>query len=296
MTYESPGSTGTNSAQRSPELLVSAWTSAGAALPLSADERSPLDFLDRVRAASEAGYTGFGLLHADLGPAVEKYGLPGMRTILADHGIVHLELEMLGNWFATGEARQSSDAVRRELLEAANVLKPRQLKAGADYSGQHWPFNQMTDEFAHLCEQAAEAGTRVAIEPMPFANVPDIASGRSLIEAVGHSAGGLLVDIWHVCRAGTPFSEVEALPREMLFAVELDDADENVVGSLLEDTLHERRLCGEGSLDVAGFVAAIRATGYAGPWGVEIISREHRALSLEQQVQRSYETTSSFLG
>lgn len=276
-------------------LLISAWTSAGAALPLSADERSPLGFVERVRAAAAAGFTGFGLLHADLRPAVEQHGLEGMRSILADHGMQHLELEMLGDWFALGDPRAISDIVRRDLLAASEVLTPRQLKAGGDYTGKPWPIDRMAEEFASLCQQAFDVGTRVALEPMPFANIPDLHAGRRLVETSGHPAGGLLIDIWHVCRARTPYADVAALPNDLIFAVELDDADEEIVGTLLEDTLHQRRLCGEGSFDVAGFVSAIRSTGYDGPWGVEIISREHRDRSLPDQVQRAYDSTAPFL-
>lgn len=284
-----------DSAETTPNLLVSAWTSAGAALPLSVDERSPLDFADRVDAAATYGFSGFGLLHADLGPAVERYGLAGMRAILDDHGIDHVELEMLGEWFATGSARSASDLVRRDLLAASEVLQPRQIKVGGDYSGRPWPLEKMAEEFAVLCEQADQVGTRIAFEPMPFSNVTDIHAGRELVETAGHAAGGLLVDIWHVCRAGTPYADLAALPVELIFAVELDDADEIVVGSLLEDTLHERRLCGEGSFDVDGFIAAIRTAGYNGPWGVEIISREHRALPLAEEVRRAFESSIPFL-
>jgi sugar phosphate isomerase/epimerase len=218
-----------------------------------------------------------------------------MKTILIDHGIRHLELEMLGNWFASGPTRATSDIVRRDLLAASEVLRPRQIKVGGDYGGNAWPPELLAEEFTLLCRQAADAGTRAALEPMPFSNFPDIHAGRAFMDAVGHPAGGLLIDIWHVCRARTPYADVAALPADLIFAVELDDADEVVVGTLLEDTLHQRRLCGEGSFDVAGFVDAIRQTGYDGPWGVEIISHQHRARPLAEQVRRAFDTTAPFL-
>jgi hypothetical protein len=52
-----------------------------------------------------------------------------------------------------------------------------------------------------------------------------------------------------------------------------------------------RQLCGEGALDVTSFIRAIRATGFEGPWGVEILSDEHRKRSLQDQVTKSYATT-----
>lgn len=274
---------------------MAAWTSAGNAPPLTADERSPLDFRDRVVAAAAVGFRGFGLLHADLVGAVERYGLAGIKAIFDDNGIEHIELEMLGNWFAAGEARAASDIVRRDLLTASEVLQPRQLKVGADYTGRPWPADRMAEEFATLCAQAADAGTRIALEPMPFANVKDVHDGRALVEHAGHPAGGLLVDIWHVCRAGTPFADVAALPAGMVFAVELDDADAAVVGTLLEDTLHQRRLCGDGSFDIPGFIDAVRQAGFRGPWGVEIISHEHRARTLHEQVTGAFNSAVSYL-
>jgi sugar phosphate isomerase/epimerase len=77
--------------------------------------------------------------------------------------------------------------------------------------------------------------------------------------------------------------------------VELDDADDQVIGTLLQDTIDRRRLCGEGDQDVTGFIRAVLATGFDGPWGVEILSNEYRKLDLQSQVSRSYETSAGAL-
>ena len=63
--------------------------------------------------------------------------------------------------------------------------------------------------------------------------------------------------------------------------VELDDAAEQVVGSLWEDTIHHRRLCGEGDLNPPAFIEAVQAAGYRGYYGVEILSEKHRKLPLD---------------
>jgi sugar phosphate isomerase/epimerase len=148
------------------------------------------------------------------------------------------------------------------------------------------------ESFAELCRQAADAGTRVAVEPMPFGQVKDLALGRRLVDDAGQANGGLMLDLWHMARGGVDLAEIRDLPVRYIFAVELDDADEQVRGATLsEDTLDFRRLCGEGDQDVAGFIAATRATGYAGPWGVEILSEDFRHLTLQEQARRSFQTT-----
>jgi sugar phosphate isomerase/epimerase len=103
-------------------LLATCWTTAGDAAPLRGDERSPIPIRERVEAAAAAGFRGIGLLHADLMPALDRYGVTGLRSLLDDHGIVDLELEVLTDWWATGPARQRSDRVRRDLLTAAEPL------------------------------------------------------------------------------------------------------------------------------------------------------------------------------
>ena len=44
--------------------------------------------------AAAAGFTGFGLLSDDLPAAVAEYGLAGIRTMLADNGIVHVHVDL----------------------------------------------------------------------------------------------------------------------------------------------------------------------------------------------------------
>jgi len=49
-------------------------------------------------------------------------------------------------------------------------------------------------------------------------------------------------------------------------------------------------LCGEGAFDLPGFIAATRTAGYAGPYGVEILSDALRALPLPSAARRSAAT------
>jgi sugar phosphate isomerase/epimerase len=67
-----------------------------------------------------------------------------------------------------------------------------------------------------------------------------------------------------------------------IFGVELNDAAPEVVGSLFEDTVERRNLCGDGSFDLAGLVALLRDKGFDGPWGVEILSTSFRKLPVRE--------------
>ncbi len=280
---------------RTIELIASYWTIAGDVYPQGPNEISPFPFEKRVEAAASAGYSGLGLLHADLMAVSQRLGLKEMRRILDANGIQHVELEFLSGWYAQGPARAASDIVRKDLLEAAEALRARCIKIepGTDESSLNnvaHDMPRMIQSFAALAQEAAHYGTSIALEIMPFSNIRTISTALELVSTDPRPNGGLYIDIWHIARGGIDYAEVAKIPQQYIKAVELDDADRDVVGTLSEDTRHHRRLCGEGTFAIPAFLKAIDETGYRGPYAVEIISREHRRLPLEEAARRSFET------
>ena len=91
---------------------------------------------------------------------------------------------------------------------------------------------------------------------------------------------------------GTDYAVIaDSLPGEYVFSVELNDAAPKTIGTLFEDTIHRRLLPGAGSFDVPAFINAVRATGFDGPWGVEILSDHHRTLPLAEGLAATREAT-----
>ena len=272
------------------DLLATCWTTAGDAAPLRGDEQSPIPLQERVEAAATAGFRGFGLVYADLVVAEWEYGLAGIRSLLDDNGLVHLELELLTDWWADGPRRRRSDEVRGKLLEAAGALGARHVKVAPDVSGEPWDHDRWVAEFAVLAEDARQAGTRVGLEFLPWSNIRTVHDGLRLVRDAGHDAGGLVIEVWHTERAGTQPAELAAVPLRHIVGVELIDADADQVGTLFEDTANRRRLCGEGSFDLQGCIRALRAAGWAGPWGVEILSEAFRRLPVGEAVAAAFAT------
>ncbi|MCX5603052.1 sugar phosphate isomerase/epimerase [Streptomyces phaeochromogenes] len=277
------------------DLLATCWTTAGDAAPGRPDQRSPLTLRERVEAAGSAGYRGFGLLYADLVEAERAYGLSGIRSLFEDNGLVHIELELLTDWWADGAPRAASDAVRLELLRAAEALGARHLKIGPDVENRPWELDLWAEEFAALAAQADGVGARLGIEFLPWSNLKTVHDGLRLVEAAGHPAGGLIIDVWHTERAHTPPADLASVPASRIVGVELNDADSEVIGTLFEDTVRRRRLCGEGSFDLTGIISALRTAGWTGPWGVEILSDTHRALPVREAAEAAYRTAATVL-
>lgn len=268
-----------------PRLLATCWTSAGDAAPQVGDERSPIDLGERMRTAVAAGWDGFGIVRADLVAYRDEYGLDALRALAVDAGVRRLELEFLGDWWTEGEQRAVSDVVRRDLLEAARALGAPTIKVAAAMDDAP-DENRFVGELRDLAQEAQEHGARVALEPMPFSsNVRTIADGARLLEAVGHPALGICLDIWHLFRAGTPYGEIPlTLSSDRIFVVELDDGAAEPLGSLWDDTVDRRLAPGRGAFDVPGFIRAVDATGYDDYWGVEIIGAAHRARPIAESL------------
>jgi sugar phosphate isomerase/epimerase len=277
------------------DLIASYWAIAGDAYPGAESEVSPFPIEERLEVAAKSGFTGVGMLHADILAIERTMPLAKLAPRLEELGLRHVELECLSDWFSTGDRRKTSDRQRADLLRAAEILGARHIKVNGDLARGEWPAEELAEQFASLCLDAAKVDAMVAIEFMPFSGVPDVSSALELVRAAGEPNGKLLVDIWHVARAGTPFEEIATVPHDLIAHVEIDDALAEPEGGMWNDTIHNRRLPGEGELDVVGFLSAIRETGYGGPIGVEVISSAHRVLPLREAAEACYRSATSVL-
>jgi len=271
------------------DLLASYWT-ISCGLPHTDKEYSPFDFRDRVESAARAGFTGFGIWHADLEHVLRKRTLREMKQILDDNGIKYVELEFLTDWFLDGERKKKSDACKKMLLDASEALQAHHVKVG-DFYQETAPMPRLIEAFATLCAEAAKRGTKVGFELMPFAVIKTLEDSLKLVEGAGASNGGICLDTWHIVKLKIPYDELRRIPAQYITSVELNDGTNDCPWSLHEDTVNHRRLCGEGEFDVKGFIAAIQDAGYRGPWGIEVLSEEMRKWPLERLTTQAFATT-----
>ncbi|WP_375195086.1 sugar phosphate isomerase/epimerase family protein [Sphingobium sp.] len=277
------------------ELIATCWTTAGDVRPDHADNLSRWRLEERIEAAARAGYHGFGFWLGDLVAWREGGGDYGaLRRRLIDAGLNIVELEYLSDWFAKGERRERSDAARAELFRAADALGARHAKVMPPFGGQDLPMELLAGHFTALCDEAARHDLLIAMEMIPFSDLPDLSSALELVRRADAANGGLLIDVWHVVRSGGAVADVAEVPGRFIKAVELCDADLAMRGTIAEDTMRHRRLCGEGQFDLQGFVGALGRAGYDGPYGVEILSDAFRALPLDEAARRSFDAAAPF--
>jgi len=274
-----------------PELICACWTSAGNVAPRWSSEASPFRIEDRIEAIARSGWRGMGISQDDLSVLRDTMGFGELRSRIADAGLDHTQVEVLTDWWLTGPAASSARRTEQLLFAAAEELGATHIKVVTAFVDASSTVESLVQPLAALVDRAADRGLRIALEPLPFSMVASIPAGADLVRMVDNPAFGLVVDAWAVFRARTDLATLGACLRpEWVFAVELDDAPRTVQGSLFEDTIDNRRLCGEGDFELTQFVKTLSAVGFAGPWSVEIISRQHRERNLDDAVESAYRT------
>jgi len=245
-----------------------------------------------VEAAARAGFKGVGIWHSDLEHVLRRRSLREMKQILDDNGIEHIELEFLTDWFLNSddERKKQSDQRKKMLFEAAEVLRARHVKVG-DFFQEKTPMPRLIEAFSGLCKEGLDHGTKIGFELMPFAMIQTLEDSLKMVEHAGAANGGIALDLWHIVKLKIPYDEVARIPLNRITSIELNDGTFEAPWSLHEDTINHRRLCGEGDFDVKGFVQSMLKAGYAGPWGIEVLSQELRTKPLEELTTRSFQTT-----
>ncbi|ESZ87953.1 MAG: hypothetical protein Q27BB25_06635 [Blastomonas sp. CACIA14H2] len=297
------------------DQIASEWMHAGPCIPFAGRMWSSWSFRSRVQELGRVGFAGIGLFHDDLANVLDREAegttqqerLRWMKRILDDNGISIVELEFLTGWvYPVGHPRRDGEQPIRELLmAAASELGARHIKVG-NIDGTPFDVDYLRETFGGLCAEAASTGAMIGMEILP----PD-ANSRTIADALawagGHPNGGLFLDTWHINNIPTiSYADLASIPADALVGVELDDGlafDEHdhrafsKIGApgFIEMTCNMRRIPGEGDYDVIGFIKAVAATGYDGPWGNEILSEEYRRLPMEVAYRRVHRATRQHL-
>lgn len=118
----------------------------------------------------------------------------------------------------------------------------------------------------------------------------------ALAKASGHANAGIVVDGWQVESLRVAHQDLAGLPVSRIAAVELSDGALPIGRPSRLDAVNSRRNCGEGGFRLGGLVGALRAAGFVGPWGVQILSSEHRDLPVGEALVRAASAARTVLG
>jgi sugar phosphate isomerase/epimerase len=261
-----------------PRLVASFFTLTGSGFA----EPPRHGFAQRCRAASDAGFAGIGLHTGD--PA--RTDVDGMRAVLADTGLELVEIEFLGGW-ALDVDEPALEASVTAIEAVAGAFGGRHVSAG-EFRGGRLDLDAAAERLAALAARLAPL--LLAVEPFPWSALPDAGTAVELLRRAGAPNAGLMVDVWHFWNGGADLDLLTGPPA----AVQLNDGP-LVHEDFLRHARAARMLPGEGDLDVTGLVRAVHATGFDGPWCVEVNTPDFRALPVDEAAKRAVAAATAVL-
>jgi sugar phosphate isomerase/epimerase len=277
------------------DLICSYYTTAGVSPVEGGSSSRP--FEERVRACAEAGYVGIGIHVRDY-RALRAAGATDddLTAIVRDHGMRHVEVEFLLNWFADGDAGEAARRDEALMYHMVRTFDARVMFLGGDMTpGNPMSFDELIERFTVVAARAAEEGVTLGVEPCAWTNVGDIDDGLRLIRGSGADNVGLFLDVWHVYRRGLPYDVIRDLDPDLVAGVQIGDVGAEIHGTLAEDCLDHRLLPGEGVAQPAEFLVALDDVGVDVPISVEVLSVEQRARPSDEAADVSFRAARAVL-
>jgi sugar phosphate isomerase/epimerase len=238
------------------------------------------DLLVRAECVRPAGFDVMTAFVTDLAKAEAEHGsLDAVRRELAVREARINCVDVYLGWYPghdpaaiAGAASDLLRATERDVLRYASELGADFVSIAAPFWGERASLEAVADALGSFTDRAAALGVRPHLEISNGSHVSTVAAAMELITAVGRPALGLVLDTFNISRAGGQPADVDAIPLESIFQIQLVDGAREPVGDRFQDSLHHRELPGEGELPVADYVRRIAVKGPLPPIGPEIFS------------------------
>ena len=230
-------------------------------------------FADRMQKAAHLGYDGVELMvvrpnELDVQEIRTQVSIVGLEVAAVATGAINMTDKVT---LLASDPEVSRRAVTRlsALINCAAALGAPLVTIGSFRGRLAWAGGaeakaKLIDILRAGAEKAAEQGVRLVLEPVnryEGDSVQTASEGLDLIEEVGHSHLGLLLDTYHVNIEESSLTEPfrQAMAADRLWHVHIGDSN--------------RLPPGQGHLDFPGIVAALRETGYQGYLSAELLAR-----------------------
>jgi sugar phosphate isomerase/epimerase len=162
--------------------------------------------------------------------------------------------------FREDDCFSMAEAVGAEIVNLAHVM------------GRPVAADEMARAVAGIARRAARRGLKLSIEFMPnSAAIPSLRSALELVARAGEPNVGVMLDTWHLFRAGEEPGTVAGTPPGAILGVQVADAPADARGRP-PLPMQDRLLPGEGGMPLRDILAAVLAGSPEALIGAEVIS------------------------
>jgi sugar phosphate isomerase/epimerase len=244
-----------------------------ATLMLDPTDPGPGGLAIQVEATKAAGFAGLSLWRMHAEAAVASLGSPDVvRDFVLGAGLRVPIVEAMMPWDEVDYGAASTDI--EPFLELAESYGSEHLLA-VTMSTERLDVALAAKRLREVCDRAADRGLGIVIEFLPWSGIPDLATAWQIVESSGAENAGLLIDAWHWQRQpGGPSPDLlRSIPPDRFKIFQICDAADVPQQDPLEECLRDRRLPGDGAVDLRGLVALFDEIGATPIVAPEVFNR-----------------------
>ena len=174
---------------------------------------------------------------------------------------------------------------------ATTILAPASTDKACDRT-------RIIEDLGWLASQAVRRGLKVACEGMAWSTVNhSLPAVWEAVQRVGAPNLGLVVDTFHIFVRGGTAADLDGIPIERIFVVQLSDLAHAVDPRHVIDTArHHRLLPGDGHFPIATVLDRLRAMIFMGPVGLEVFNDEMKTQDPEVVAMRDGQPAATLAG
>jgi sugar phosphate isomerase/epimerase len=248
-------------------------------MPFSNVAHLPLD--QKFDATRVAGYTALSLMPYEL-DQMEAAGTPPaeVRARAEDAGIHIARLDPLNTWPRIWLPDNMDDAyvatvntTKERMFALCKVVGATHFSLNATFPRGSMTLDQITEDYAAICRDAAEYGLMCDLEFIPLWGVPTLQMGWDIVRGAGAPNGGLVFDTWHFVRGGSDIALLRDIPGDQIHCVQLNDGPLTLPpGVTIKDNCYDRKFPGDGDFPNVAIVEILARTGGLNHVGAEVFS------------------------
>ncbi len=232
---------------------------------------------DKLRAAHAAGFNQVELWRQDV-EAVNG-DTAGIKSLLKKLPLGLTDYQVLLDFDG------APDSIRADKRQEALRMLDTAVELGATTvltpacTHKECVKERIEEDLRWLVTEAAQRGLRIAYEGMAWSTcINNTADAWKMVQRVNSPNLGLVIDAFHIFVRHRTAADLDGIPMDKIFLVQLSDLEKDPEpGKLVDTARHSRLLPGEGKFPIHTIIERLEKGGYQGPIGLEVFSDELKA-------------------
>ena len=235
---------------------------------------------EEIDIAAQAGYQGIEPWENRIQQFIENGGnLADIRKRIDDHGLTVEGIVTFFQWAVDDENRRSAgiEQMKRQ-MDWANQLGTTSLAATASgiTNVRIEDMRTLGDRYRAILNIGDETGVHPILEIWgAVRTLYSLSDALAIAAWSGHPKAGLLLDVYHMFRGGSPFEGLALLNGRSIVMFHVNDYPADPPRERLED--RHRIYCGDGIAPLPAIFQTLRDIGYEGTLSFEVFNQSYWA-------------------